>query len=99
MCARANRSRSRSIPSRASRSRAMSTACRRRADSNSRCCRPTTPPGNFTKIVQRVPVKIVLDDKALAGRLRPGNVGRGDRRHQGEALTGRRAAHDLPPCR
>jgi membrane fusion protein (multidrug efflux system) len=28
--------------------------------------------GNFTKIVQRVPVKIVLDDKALAGRLRPG---------------------------
>ena len=28
--------------------------------------------GNFTKIVQRVPVKIVLDDRALAGRLRPG---------------------------
>jgi membrane fusion protein (multidrug efflux system) len=28
--------------------------------------------GNFTKIVQRVPVKIVLDDKTLAGRLRPG---------------------------
>ncbi|HEV7545151.1 MAG TPA: HlyD family secretion protein [Reyranella sp.] len=28
--------------------------------------------GNFTKIVQRVPVKIVLDEKALAGRLRPG---------------------------
>jgi len=28
--------------------------------------------GNFTKIVQRVPVKIVLDDKTLAGSLRPG---------------------------
>ncbi|WP_295687548.1 HlyD family secretion protein, partial [uncultured Nevskia sp.] len=29
--------------------------------------------GNFTKIVQRVPVRIALDDKtALAGRLRPG---------------------------
>jgi membrane fusion protein (multidrug efflux system) len=28
--------------------------------------------GNFTKIVQRVPVKIVVDDKTLAGRLRPG---------------------------
>src|SRR3954452_13928122 len=28
--------------------------------------------GNFTKIVQRVPVKIVLDDNNLAGLLRPG---------------------------
>ncbi|MFZ5782728.1 MAG: HlyD family secretion protein [Pseudomonadota bacterium] len=28
--------------------------------------------GNFTKIVQRVPVRIVIDDHALAGRLRPG---------------------------
>jgi membrane fusion protein (multidrug efflux system) len=28
--------------------------------------------GNFTKIVQRVPVKIVLDDHALAGQLRSG---------------------------
>src|SRR5262249_43941123 len=28
--------------------------------------------GNFVKIVQRVPVKIVLDDNPLAGRLRPG---------------------------
>ena len=33
---------------------------------------PDNATGNFTKIVQRVPVKIVLDDKALAGRLRPG---------------------------
>jgi membrane fusion protein, multidrug efflux system len=28
--------------------------------------------GNFTKIVQRVPVKIVLDDHTLIGLLRPG---------------------------
>ena len=28
--------------------------------------------GNFVKIVQRVPVKIVLDDNPLVGRLRPG---------------------------
>lgn len=28
--------------------------------------------GNFTKIVQRIPVKIVLDESALAGQLRPG---------------------------
>ena len=28
--------------------------------------------GNFTKIVQRVPVKIVLDDHKLTGLLRPG---------------------------
>jgi membrane fusion protein (multidrug efflux system) len=28
--------------------------------------------GNFVKIVQRVPVKIVIDDNPLAGRLRPG---------------------------
>ena len=41
---RAGQPRSRSIPSPASCSRAMSTACRRRAGSNSRCCPPTTPP-------------------------------------------------------
>jgi membrane fusion protein (multidrug efflux system) len=33
---------------------------------------PDNATGNFTKIVQRIPVKIVLDDSALAGRLRPG---------------------------
>ena len=33
---------------------------------------PDTATGNFTKIVQRVPVKIVLDDYKLAGLLRPG---------------------------
>lgn len=33
---------------------------------------PDNATGNFTKIVQRVPVKIVLDDPTLSGLLRPG---------------------------
>ncbi len=33
---------------------------------------PDNATGNFTKIVQRVPVKIVVDDHRLAGLLRPG---------------------------
>jgi membrane fusion protein (multidrug efflux system) len=33
---------------------------------------PDNATGNFTKIVQRIPVKIVLDRSALTGRLRPG---------------------------
>ncbi|MBR0751891.1 HlyD family secretion protein [Bradyrhizobium jicamae] len=33
---------------------------------------PDNATGNFTKIVQRVPVKIVLDDHRLKGLLRPG---------------------------
>jgi membrane fusion protein (multidrug efflux system) len=33
---------------------------------------PDNATGNFTKIVQRVPVKILLDDQRLAGLLRPG---------------------------
>jgi membrane fusion protein (multidrug efflux system) len=33
---------------------------------------PDNATGNFTKIVQRVPVKIVLDDHGLNGLLRPG---------------------------
>jgi membrane fusion protein (multidrug efflux system) len=33
---------------------------------------PDNATGNFTKIVQRVPVKIVLDDHSLKGQLRPG---------------------------
>jgi membrane fusion protein (multidrug efflux system) len=33
---------------------------------------PDNATGNFTKIVQRIPVKIALDDGALAGLLRPG---------------------------
>jgi membrane fusion protein (multidrug efflux system) len=33
---------------------------------------PDNATGNFTKIVQRVPVKIALDDRSLSGLLRPG---------------------------
>ncbi|HVB15746.1 MAG TPA: HlyD family secretion protein [Stellaceae bacterium] len=33
---------------------------------------PDNATGNFTKIVQRIPVKIVFDHDSLAGRLRPG---------------------------
>src|SRR5262249_38511803 len=33
---------------------------------------PDNATGNFTKIVQRVPVKIVFDGKTLMGLLRPG---------------------------
>jgi membrane fusion protein (multidrug efflux system) len=33
---------------------------------------PDNATGNFTKIVQRIPVKIVLDDHRLTGLLRPG---------------------------
>jgi membrane fusion protein (multidrug efflux system) len=33
---------------------------------------PDNATGNFTKVVQRIPVKIALDDAALASQLRPG---------------------------
>jgi membrane fusion protein (multidrug efflux system) len=33
---------------------------------------PDNATGNFTKVVQRVPVKIALDDSPLASELRPG---------------------------
>jgi membrane fusion protein (multidrug efflux system) len=33
---------------------------------------PDNATGNFTKVVQRIPVKITLDDSSLAARLRPG---------------------------
>jgi membrane fusion protein, multidrug efflux system len=33
---------------------------------------PDNATGNFTKVVQRIPVKIALDDSAFAARLRPG---------------------------
>src|SRR3984957_8724643 len=33
---------------------------------------PDNAPGNFTKVVQRIPVKIGLDDSAFAAKLRPG---------------------------
>jgi membrane fusion protein, multidrug efflux system len=33
---------------------------------------PDNATGNFTKVVQRVSVKIALDDSTLASKLRPG---------------------------
>ena len=33
---------------------------------------PDNATGNFTKVVQRVPVKIAVDDSALTSQLRPG---------------------------
>jgi len=33
---------------------------------------PDNATGNFTKVVQRIPVKIALDDTDLATKLRPG---------------------------
>ena len=33
---------------------------------------PDNATGNFTKVVQRVPVKIALDDSTLTSELRPG---------------------------
>jgi membrane fusion protein, multidrug efflux system len=33
---------------------------------------PDNATGNFTKVVQRIPVKIALDDADLAANLRPG---------------------------
>jgi membrane fusion protein, multidrug efflux system len=33
---------------------------------------PDNATGNFTKVVQRIPVKILLDDHSVAGMLRPG---------------------------
>ena len=63
----------------------MSTACRRRAGLEFALLPPDNATGNFTKIVQRLPVKIVLDrgpdDHELAADLlRPGmSVGTDDR--------------------
>jgi membrane fusion protein (multidrug efflux system) len=33
---------------------------------------PDNATGNFTKVVQRIPVKIALDDSTFAATLRPG---------------------------
>ena len=33
---------------------------------------PDNATGNFTKVVQRIPVKIAFDDASLANSLRPG---------------------------
>ena len=63
---------------------------------------PENATGNFTKIVQRVPVRILLDgDAATLGQLRPGPVGdrRGrsrDERDADERRPPAAAAADLP---
>ena len=44
---------------------------------------PDNATGNFTKVVQRIPVKIVLDpDSAACRRAAPGHVGLPDHRDQ-----------------
>ena len=49
---------------------------------------PDNATGNFTKVVQRVPVKIVLDPNPSLGTLvRPGHVGRGDDRHRARSRS------------
>ena len=42
------------------------------AGRNFRLLPPDNATGNFTKVVQRIPVKIGLDDASLAANLRPG---------------------------
>ena len=52
---------------------AMSTASRPASGQEFALLPPDNATGNFTKVVQRIPVKIVLDpDDPLAGDLRPG---------------------------
>ena len=61
---------------------AMSTASPRRAAQEFALLPPDNATGNFTKIVQRIPVKIVIDRARSAGRdAAPGHVGRADDRH------------------
>ena len=61
----------------------MSTAGRPGTGSTFALLPPDNATGNFTKVVQRVPVKIVLDSNPSLGALvRPGNVGRGHGRYR-----------------
>ena len=50
--------------------RRWSTAARR--GSQFALLPPDNATGNFTKVVQRIPVKIALDDPSMAAQLRPG---------------------------
>ena len=56
---------------------------------------PDNATGNFTKIVQRVPVKIVLDDQSLNGLLRPGMSAVPTVNTKSAAVAGREAERRL----
>ena len=56
---------------------------------------PDNATGNFTKIVQRVPVKIVLDDHSLNGLLRPGMSAEPTVNTKATVLAGREAQRRL----
>src|SRR5262245_52350356 len=53
---------------------------------------PDNATGNFTKIVQRVPVKLVLDDNSLKGLLRPGMSAEPTVNTKSAAIAAREAA-------
>jgi len=57
---------------------------------------PDNATGNFTKIVQRVPVKIVLDDHNLKGLLRPGMSAEPTVDTRSAAIGEREAAKRVP---
>jgi membrane fusion protein, multidrug efflux system len=56
---------------------------------------PDNATGNFTKIVQRVPVKIALDDHSLTGLLRPGMSAEPTVNTKATVLAGRAAKSQL----
>src|SRR5271169_5277754 len=56
---------------------------------------PDNATGNFTKIVQRVPVKIVLDDQSLNGLLRPGMSAEPTINTKATVVAEREAAHQV----
>lgn len=56
---------------------------------------PDNATGNFTKIVQRVPVKIVLDDRKLNGMLRPGMSAEPTIDTKATVLNERKSQHNL----
>ena len=72
MCATASRSRSRSTASTGTRLNGHVDSLSPASGLEFALLPPDNATGNFTKIVQRVPVKIVLDDHNLKGLLRPG---------------------------
>ena len=57
---------------------------------------PDNATGNFTKIVQRVPVKILLDDRRLSGLLRPGMSAAPTIDTKATILNERRSHQSLP---